>query len=258
MVGASIIKPIIPTTGYGRDNLLALVILIGCALLLLHPGMLNCMALLVLRHEAFEHLGYFEEVLNQLHLPFIYKDLGDPIHLDGYAGLVVMGGPQSANDSGAALDAERRLISDAVDGGLPVLGICLGAQLIAKVLGARVYKNSVKEIGWAPVHFTERGREDPLFAGLPSPTVFFHWHAETFDLPDGAEWLAYTEGCRNQAFRVGRNVYGIQFHPEITPDMISDWSAHWHETIEPHGFDAAPLAKRVLEAWLRQSGLLAV
>ena len=133
--------------------------------------------------------------------------------------------------------------------------------MLAKSLGARVYKNPVKEIGWAPVHFTEQGKRDPLFAGLASPITFFHWHSDAFDLPTGAEWLAYSENCRHQAFRAGRNVYGIQFHPEITPEMIADWSSQpvgcggaetLGGTIDPHAFDTAPAARLVLEAWLSQ------
>ncbi|MGA9623052.1 MAG: hypothetical protein WBQ65_01170, partial [Bryobacteraceae bacterium] len=105
------------------------------------------------------------------------------------------------------------------------LGVCLGAQLIAKALGAKVYRNPVKEIGWFEIHFTGAAARDPLFAGVgPSETVF-HWHGETFDLPPGAERLAYSEACRNQAFRFAAGVFGLQFHLEVTPAMIEDWSA---------------------------------
>jgi GMP synthase-like glutamine amidotransferase len=95
--------------------------------------------------------------------------------------------------------------------------------LIAKALGARVYRNPVKEIGWFPVEWTPAAACDPLFAGLSAPETVFHWHGETFDLPPGAEWLARSEACAHQAFRVGANVYGLQFHLEVTPEMIADW-----------------------------------
>ena len=216
-------------------------------------------SILVLRHEPFEHLGYFADILADRGIPFIYKDLGEALTLGGKAGLIVMGGPQSANDPEPALAAERQLISQAIDAGLPVLGVCLGAQLIAKTLGARVYANGAEEIGWAPVFFTAAARADPVFCGLPSPTTFFHWHGETFDLPPGAEWLAYSKLCRQQAFRYGTNVYGIQFHPEITPEMIADWSTHLGNCggadspigpIDPRAADTAPLARQMIEGWL--------
>src|SRR5215467_10066761 len=125
--------------------------------------------LLVLRHEPFEHLGYFAEILEETHYPFNYSNLGDPISLNGHTGIIVMGGPQSANDDTTGLRAEMDLIQGAIRQKIPVLGICLGAQIIAKSLGAIVYRNPVKEIGWEPVHFTEQASKDPVLGGLPSP-----------------------------------------------------------------------------------------
>lgn len=217
------------------------------------------MSILVVRHEPFEHLGRFAEVLQQKKIPFLYKDLGEPLALGACRGVIVMGGPQSANDPHPGLVAELELIEQAVGEGTPVLGICLGAQLIAKALGARVYRNPEKEIGWAPVYFTEAAAHDAVFSGIASPAMLFHWHGETFDLPAGAEWLAYSDRCRCQAFRFGRNVYGVQFHPEITPEMIVDWSAQpancgdvgtLDAPLDPYAADTAPLARRILEGWL--------
>jgi len=139
------------------------------------------------------------------------------------AGLILMGGPMSVNDDLYWLGDEMREIRDAVDRGKPVLGICLGAQLIAKALGARVHRNPVKEIGWAPVYWTEQAAADPLFQGFSRPEAVFHWHGETFDLPEGGERLAYSEACANQAFRIAGNVYGLQFHLEVTPAIVEDW-----------------------------------
>jgi GMP synthase (glutamine-hydrolysing) len=220
-------------------------------------------SIVVLRHEPFEHLGRFADLFTERQIPFSYKDLGGPIDimkdLEGCSGLVVMGGPQSANDPLPGLAAEMKLIERAIQAQIPVLGICLGSQLIAKALGARVYANAAKEIGWAPVSVTEAGARDPVFSGVPSPTTFFHWHGETFDLPAGAEWLAYSALCRHQAFRYGSNVYGIQFHPEITPEMIVDWSAQpancgdvetIDRPIEPDLVDTAPMAHLILDGWL--------
>jgi GMP synthase (glutamine-hydrolysing) len=221
-------------------------------------------SVLVLRHEPFEHLGHFARRFTDRNIAFTYKDLGDQLTLEGHAGLVIMGGPQSANDVSPDLAAEVDLISTAIQSGIPVLGICLGAQLIAKALGARVYPNTSKEIGWAPVSFTESAVGDPLFSDLPSPTTFFHWHGETFDLPAGAEWLAYSALCRHQAFRHGSRTYGIQFHPEITPEMIVDWcdqpancgdidaieQSALEQALDPHAFDCGPLANRILDGWI--------
>ena len=215
--------------------------------------------ILVLRHEVFEHLGFFAPVLTRRGIPFRYHDLGQPFEDADFDSLIVLGGPMSANDPLPGLADELDVIRRALSAGLPILGICLGSQLIARALGARVYRNAELEIGWYPVHFTDFGRSDPLFRSLPSPAMFFHWHGETFDLPEGAEWLAWSEKCRHQAYRYGSNVYGIQFHPEITPEMIEDWSAQpvncgdmarLDGPIDPEAFDSAPLAHTILENWL--------
>ncbi len=137
------------------------------------------MEILVLRHEPFEHLGHFSRLLDAKNIPFTYKDLGESLSLDGYTGVIVMGGPQSANDPDPGLAGELQLIEKAIESQVPVLGVCLGAQLIAKALGARVYKNAAKEIGWAPVYFTDAAKDDPIFGSCASPTTFFHWHGET-------------------------------------------------------------------------------
>ena len=212
---------------------------------------------MVLRHERFEHLGYFAEILNDLRIPFVYKDLNDKLDLGMHQGLIVMGGPQSANVSD--MSAEMHFIQQVIDEKYPVLGICLGAQLIAKALGANIYRNREKEIGWTPVHFTEIAHSDPVLGGLDSPSMFFHWHSETFTQPPGTELLAYSDKCRQQAFRYRDSVYGVQFHPEITPAMIVDWSAQpvncgdvetLDAPIDPHNAATEPLARHILEGWL--------
>ena len=214
-------------------------------------------SLLVLRHERFEHLGYFAEILNDLHIPFVYSDLNDKLDLGPHQGLIVMGGPQSANDPD--MSAEMHFIQQVIDEKYPVLGICLGAQLIAKALGAHVYRNREKEIGWAPVHFAESALSDPVLGGLHSPSTFFHWHSETFTQPPGTELLAWSDKCRQQAFRYRDAVYAIQFHPEITPAMIVDWSAQpvncgdvdiLEAPIDPPAAATEPLARHILEGWL--------
>src|SRR5215469_819169 len=148
------------------------------------------MAIMVLRHEVFEHLGHLSEIFCARNRQFFYHDLGDPIPETGWDGLVVLGGPMSANDPLPGLKDELAVIGKALTAEVPILGICLGSQLIAKALGARVYRNQDLEIGWAPVYLTSAGAADPLFLGMRSPETFFHWHGETFDLPGGCEWLA--------------------------------------------------------------------
>lgn len=185
------------------------------------------MRVLIFRHVMFEGAGYLENILVSRRLAFDYSDLYSPEavlpSLESYDALVVMGGPMSANDDLPYLRQEIECTRRAVLLGMPVLGICLGAQLLARALGAEVRKNHAKEIGWFEVQFTPAAEEDPLFGGLATETVF-HWHGETFDLPSGAELLASSELCRNQAFRGGEGVYGLQFHLEVTPEMIADWA----------------------------------
>lgn len=187
------------------------------------------MRILAFRHVPFEHLGLIADSLEAQGVEWEYADLYQaPEQLPAAMradGLIFMGGPMSANDDLPYIRQELRFIAQAICYRKPVLGVCLGAQLVARALGGRVYGNAVKEIGWAPVTWTEAAQNDRLFGGLNGPETVFHWHGETFDLPPGAELLASSPDCRNQAFRVGANVYGLQFHLEVTPPMIADWCA---------------------------------
>jgi GMP synthase-like glutamine amidotransferase len=219
---------------------------------------------LAFRHVPFEGLGYIADVLTARRLPFEYLDLpGNPsqlVDLDRASGLIIMGGPMSANDDLAYLSREADLIRDAVQRGIPILGVCLGSQLIAKALGAPVYGNHVKEIGWFEISPTPDGAADPLLSVLSVREPVFQWHGETFDLPPGAAWLARSEACRHQAFRVGSNVYGLQFHLEVTPEMIADWCTQdancgdMREVTAPidpqaHAARSRELAFRVFGGW---------
>jgi GMP synthase-like glutamine amidotransferase len=182
---------------------------------------------LVFRHVPFEDVGYIGPVLRERGIGCDYADLyrqsGPPPDIAAYAGLIFMGGPMSANDPLPYLDQERALIVQAAERGLPLLGICLGSQLIARSIGAQVRRNASKEIGWFDIHFTGAAGDDALFGGIRGPETVFHWHGETWDLPPGAERLAWSQACPNQAFRTGRKIYGLQFHVEVTPAMIANW-----------------------------------
>jgi GMP synthase (glutamine-hydrolysing) len=184
------------------------------------------MHVLAFRHVPFEHPGSIGSTLEKHGFACRYADLfADPkvpADWESAAALIFMGGPMSANDDLPFIREELKLIERAVAASKPVLGICLGAQLIARALGAKVYRNHTKEIGWAPVCWRPEARQDPLFRGFERPEVLFHWHGETFDLPAGAVWLASSAACAHQAFRVGP-AYGLQFHLEVTPEMIASW-----------------------------------
>jgi GMP synthase-like glutamine amidotransferase len=136
---------------------------------------------------------------------------------DGLDLVIAMGGPMSVNDESTLpwLRPEKQFVRDVVGRGVPVLGVCLGAQLIASALGARVYRNAHKEIGWFPIEATPGATDAFRF---PDRCTVFHWHGETFDLPAGAVCLARSAACENQAFQIGRHVIGLQFHLETTPE----------------------------------------
>ena len=178
-----------------------------------------------LQHVPFEGLGSIEPWLRGAG----YKVTGTRFYesaslpdLDDVDFLIVMGGPMSVNDEDDFpwLIEEKDFIRRAVEAGKPVLGICLGAQLIAGACGARVYPNRCKEIGWFPVRAT--GVNDPACFPFPESFDAFHWHGETFDLPAGTIRLAESAGCENQAFQWGESTIGLQFHLEITPESVRE------------------------------------
>jgi GMP synthase (glutamine-hydrolysing) len=183
---------------------------------------------LVLQHIACEPPGVFEDVL---------RDRGadlHPVELDegellpdwrAFDAVVAMGGPMSANDDEALpwLTAEKQLIAEAVQADKPFWGVCLGVQLLAASLGARVYPGAMPEVGILPVALTLDGLTDPVFAGLPHEVLTLQWHGDTFDLPHGAVRLAGSPAYPNQAFRV-RRAYGVQFHLEVSAEMAREWA----------------------------------
>src|SRR3989337_4516392 len=187
------------------------------------------MKVLVLRHVLHEHLGTLAEALiaNNITYEYVnfYENENPDVSLNDISGLIILGGPMNVyeTDRYLYLEMEDRLIKQVIEKDAPVLGICLGAQLIAKALGSRVIKNKEKEIGWYPLKITQEGSKDKLFRHCYSEEIVFQWHGDTFEIPNGAVHLAESSMCTNQAFRYRDNVYGIQFHIEVTPEMILEW-----------------------------------
>ena len=193
-----------------------------------------------LQHVPFEGLGSIEPWLRDAG----YAISSSPLYggaqfpdLETVDLIIVLGGPMSVNDEKEFpwLIEERRFIREAVWAGKPILGICLGAQLIAKSLGAPVYPNHCKEIGWFPVRGVPQSDSSGNIA-FPSALEVFHWHGETFDLPPGAFHLAQTEACPHQAFQIGRQVIGLQFHLETTPESARALVANCRHELSPARF----------------------
>ncbi len=188
------------------------------------------MRLLVIQHIACEPPGAYEEEMLARGIAFDRVQIDDGQLLPdwrGYQGIVAMGGPMSVNDEELLpwLAGEKRAIAEAVQAGMPYWGVCLGAQLLAASLGARVYRGAAPELGiYDDLILTQNAGRDPAFANLPSPLTTFQWHGETFDLPDGATALAGSAAYHNQAF-VWRRAYGLQFHFEVSASLAESWLA---------------------------------
>lgn len=178
------------------------------------------------QHVPFEGLACIEDWARQhghaLSATLFYEPDAALPALEDIDWLIVMGGPMGAYEENEYpwLRREKTFIRQAVDAGKTVLGICLGAQLIAAALGGAVYPGPQQEIGWWPISKTAHGRRHPLFADMPDEFIVFHWHGDTFDLPPGAVRLAGSAACANQAFAIGERVLGLQFHFEVTSAAV--------------------------------------
>jgi GMP synthase-like glutamine amidotransferase len=184
--------------------------------------------ILIFKHVPFEGPGTLTEPLKTLAIKHREVNLyegGAPKDLEGCEGLIIMGGPMNVYEETEYpfLKDEDRLIKEALTKKLPMIGVCLGAQLMAKAAGAKVTKGQKKEIGWYPLHLTEEAKIDPVFKILPEEIEVFQWHGDTFDIPKGAVRLASSELFSNQAFRIGKNAYAFQFHIEVTEAIIKEW-----------------------------------
>lgn len=185
------------------------------------------MDVLVLQHIACEPPGVYEDVLREegATLTRVEVDAGEELpDWRDFSAIVAMGGPMSANDHDTLpwLADEKALIAGAIRSGMPYWGVCLGVQLLAASLGARVYAGAEPEVGVLPVELTEEGRVDPVFSALPPSLPTLQWHGDTFDLPPGAVRLAGSFAYPNQAFRF-ENAYGVQFHLEVSNEMAREW-----------------------------------
>ena len=191
-------------------------------------------AIWIFRHTAGEGPGYFADFLTRHGLPYrlIKIDENDPVpdSIEDAPGLVFMGGPMSVNDDLPWIPKVLDLIRRAVTADRPVLGHCLGGQLLSKALGGVVTRNSVKEIGWLPVEHVDGPRTRDWLNGLDARFDVFHWHGETFSLPAGASHILKSCDCANQAFVIGKSL-GLQCHVEMTPAMVRDWARTGAEEI---------------------------
>lgn len=202
-------------------------------------------AVAAIRHVAFEDLGFFEAPLLRAGYAIRYYDAGKDdlrdLASDGSSLIVLLGGPMGVYEEGRYpfLTQELRILEGRIAARKPVLGVCLGAQLIARAMGARVYAGGVKEIGFAPVTLTGAGEQSPV-ATIPRGQPVLHWHGDTFDLPEHAELLASTPAYANQAFSVGRNVLALQFHLEAGRE-IERWLTGHAEELSSADIDPATI-----------------
>jgi len=189
------------------------------------------MDFLVIQHLDIEPPALIGEVLleagHALHA--LHLDLGDELPPGGndFSGLIIMGGPQSANDIHLPyIQAELKWLEQRIAEGMPMLGICLGAQLMAKAAGASISASPLRELGWYPILPTEDTASDPLFSSLPEAGLtVFQWHGETFSLPDQSKLVATHPEVPAQTFRLGESQYGLQFHIEVDAPLIEQWIA---------------------------------
>ena len=202
----------------------------------------------VLQHHPVENLGTIAEALEGAALAWQYIRIheGHPVprEMKGAGGLIVMGGPMAVYqaDQYPFLRDEMQLIERAVTEELPVLGVCLGAQIVAAAMGAKVTRNPAgKEIGWYPVTLSDAALEDRLWRGVAPTITPFHWHGDIFELPAGAVSLASSEKTPCQAFRYGNSVYALQFHIEVTPESVTAMAAEWPRELEKEKISATDM-----------------
>lgn len=190
----------------------------------------------IIRHARTEEPGHFATFLEANRVPWrlIAIDHGDrlPAASEQYSGIAMMGGPMSVNDPLPWIEQECELIRDAVTRGVPVIGHCLGGQMICHALGGRVTASPSREIGWRPIRLDDSGPGAHWFGPPGREVTVFQWHGESFSIPDGATRIASGGDCANQAFAIGPHL-AMQFHVEMTVELIRLWSSEWREIFDP-------------------------
>jgi len=216
------------------------------------------MRLLMIQHVSCEGPGLLKDKLlcNGWDLDIRCMDIPGitlPENLNGYHAFIILGGPMGAYEESLYpyLLTEEDLVLEAAAKGIPTIGICLGGQIIARSLGADVTPNPKKEIGWSLINILSEGKVNPLFDGLPDFLSVFQWHGDTFTLPEGAVLLASSEECKNQAFVYNDNIWAMQFHLEVNPDMIQNWSEVYRDELIEFAGPGAParLMRNTLARW---------
>ena len=211
--------------------------------------------LLVIRHEPCSSIGMLETAVKSAHVPLRYLDisqgemLSEP--LSHYSHIVILGGAISAyeDDRYPFLKAEFKLLETAIAQGIPLLGICLGSQILARVLGANVYRGELgREAGWCDLRLTERGQQDVLFQGFPNQFKVFESHQDTFDLPPQCVHLAASDRYPNQSFCYNNTVWAIQFHLEMDEHALLDCAAIIEQELEDSQIKETTLAQLLTEA----------
>ena len=211
---------------------------------------MNTASVLILEHASCETPGLITDALTDAQItPQIVRSFaGEPVpsSMEGADGLILMGGPMGVYDHPQFpfLKQEIRLIENALRAEKPILGICLGSQLLAAALGAPVTKGKQKEIGWHPVRLAKAATNDPLLSGAPASFTALHWHGDVFELPSGAVALASSDLTPHQGFRYGRNAYGFLFHMEVTQPMLGRWVAAFDDELRAEGLNGAHILAR--------------
>jgi len=229
------------------------------------------MTILVIQNAAADPIGLFGDYLSARGFRMeTWLPLEQPTPPSGeYSGLIILGGPMNACEDEAFPHLQQvvELIHQFSASDRPILGVCLGAQLIARAFGGRVYQNPVPELGFTQIYAAKNSINEPLLQDCPANLYVMQWHFDTFDLPAEAELLMSSEKCPNQLYRIRNNIYGVQFHPEVTPEIVRGWLAfktQWIEENYPHLFEdielqlqqhwhqAAQFAESIAQAWLAQ------
>jgi len=209
--------------------------------------------ILIFRHFPTEGPGYLAEFLDRHRLLHrtVCVDAGEPLpdSIADASGLVFMGGPMSVNDKLPWIPGALKLIRDAVAADVPVLGHCLGGQLMSKALGGRITRHRVKEIGWLPVSTVLGPAAKPWIGTLPGRFEAFHWHGETFSIPEGATHILRSRHCRNQGFVMGKHI-GLQCHIEMTAALVRRWARDGEREIATAGLSATVQARAQMQVSL--------